>query len=115
MPFSQLAEDVAGPAAELTGDATLAAAEAELGKLQLAPILLPYELRCYWWEAFECARKLSIVGLPVFFEPGSSEQLAFGLLICFITVAVFEPHRPMRDASDNVLQLVCLVEVFQGG
>jgi hypothetical protein len=64
-------------------------AEKELRKLRLAPILLPYELRTYWWELFECGRKLSIVGLPVFFEPGSSEQLTFGLLICFLTIAIF--------------------------
>ena len=60
--------------------------EYEIKKLYLTPILLPYELRCFWWEIFECIRKLSLVGLPVFFEPGSTGQLMFGLLICFLTV-----------------------------
>ena len=29
-----------------------------------------YELRTYWFEIFECARKILLVGLPVFCPPG---------------------------------------------
>ena len=35
-----------------------------------------YDLRVYWFELFECARKILLVGMPVFFEVGSVEQLA---------------------------------------
>ena len=73
---------------------TMADAEEELKELRLAPILWPYTLRCYWWELFECARKVLLVGLPVFFEPGSSEQLTFGLLSTF------------ADRTQTYLQLV---------
>ena len=51
-------------------------------------------------------------GLPVFFEPGSSEQLTFGLLICFLTLGIFAFYRPNRDPRDDTLQFLCLVEVF---
>lgn len=87
-------------------------AQDELRQLHLAPVIWPYELRCFWWELFECLRKLCLVGLPVFFEPGSAEQLMFGLLICFLTITIFAIYRPMRDALDDHLQILCLIEVF---
>ena len=33
-----------------------------------------YQFKCYWFEVFECFRKISLVGLPVIFRPGSTEQ-----------------------------------------
>ena len=45
-------------------------------------IIGPYELRAFWFEIFECARKISLIGLPVFFDSGSTSQLILGLLIC---------------------------------
>eukprot|EP00966_Prymnesium_polylepis_P032515 756088-Prymnesium_polylepis.1 len=44
-----------------------------------------YELRTYWFEIFECGRKIALVCLPVFFSPGSPGQLIIGLVICFLT------------------------------
>ena len=44
-----------------------------------------YELRCFWFEIFECFRKIALVCLPVFFSPGSPGQLILGLVICFLT------------------------------
>ena len=78
----------------------------------LCPIISAYELRCFWWEMFECVRKLSLVGLPVFFNPGSSEQLMFGLLVCFLSTAFFAYYKPYRDQTDDYVLLVCLIEVF---
>jgi hypothetical protein len=46
-----------------------------------------YELRCFWFEIFECGRKIALVCLPVFFSPGSPGQLILGLVICFLTCA----------------------------
>jgi hypothetical protein len=34
---------------------------------------VPDEMRCYWFEVFECVRKIALVGLPVIFRPGSVE------------------------------------------
>jgi hypothetical protein len=44
-----------------------------------------YEMRTYWFEIFECGRKVALVCLPVFFSPGSPGQLILGLVICFLT------------------------------
>ena len=34
-----------------------------------------YEMRTYGFEIFECVRKLSLIGLPIFFEPGTPGQV----------------------------------------
>ena len=62
--------------------------------------------------SFECVRKLSLVGIPVFFAEHEHEQLLFGLIVCFFTVCVFMWCRPYRTNSDNALQLLCQVDIF---
>jgi len=61
-----------------------------------------YELRCYWFEIFECGRKIALVCLPVFFSPGSSGQLILGLVICFLTCkpAFLRPQALPRIGHD---------------
>ena len=42
-------------------------------------------MRTFWFEIFECVRKIALIGLPVFFQQGSTPQLILGLLICFVS------------------------------
>ena len=71
-----------------------------------------YERRTYWFEIFECLRKVMLVGLPVFFKPGSTGQLTLGLLICFFTYGVYNHFAPFVEKSDDILQTVCQVQIF---
>ena len=34
-----------------------------------------YEMRCYWFEIFECLRKIVLIGVPILLEAGSTEQV----------------------------------------
>ena len=52
---------------------------------KLRKLTAGYEMRTYWFEIFECGRKVALVCLPVFFSPGSPGQLILGLVICFLT------------------------------
>ena len=52
-----------------------------------------YELRTYWFELFECLRKILLVGLPVFCPPGTPGQLIIGLVICFVTFGACAAER----------------------
>ena len=72
----------------------------------------PYRMQCYWFEVFECVRKVLIVGLPVLLPPGSSAQLILGLLVCFVTMAMFSTYAPHSSAKDNQLSQVCQVSLF---
>ena len=79
---------------------------------------LPLKLTCLVrsrqcrFEIFECVRKLSLVGLPVFFMPDSLEQLVFGLIICFLSFGMYTWYKPYRDSKDDSLQKLCQIQVF---
>ena len=40
----------------------------------MMPLVSPYTLAAFYFEIIECFRKVLIVGIPVFFFPGSIEQ-----------------------------------------
>ena len=71
-----------------------------------------YEMRCYGFECFECIRKILIVGVPVFFSPGTPIQLVVGLLNCFITSCIYAAYRPFEDDSDDLVSAACQISIF---
>lgn len=88
--------------------------EALSGRLPttLRKLTAGYEMRCYWFECFECVRKILIVGVPVFLPLGSPGQLVIGLLMCFITFGIYSAYAPYVDASDDNLSSVCQLSIF---
>ena len=58
-----------------------------------------YKLRNYWFEIFECFRKLMLIGIPVFFIEESLEQLVLGR-----TPA---PHQPLSLPSQALRVCRC--------
>jgi len=90
----------------------------ELKERKLLPgsvtkLLKGYELRVWWFEIFECFRKLAVACLPVFFRPsGSSEQLMYGLLTCFICFGVFVHFDPFEDRGNDGVARLCQAQIF---
>ena len=72
-----------------------------LGTGGLAKLTAPYEMRVYWFEVFECARKICLIGLPIFVEHGSAAQLIMGLLVCFISFGMYTSYEPYVEVSDR--------------
>ena len=101
-----------------TNDATLRAKvhqnirQKALGTGGLAQLTGGYEMRVYWFEVFECARKICLIGLPIFFEPGSPGQLIVGLLVCFISFGMYASYEPYVKDSDDWLAKVAQVSLF---
>ena len=71
-----------------------------------------YDMRCYWFEVFECIRKITLVGLPVSMPAGSAAQLICGLLVCFISFGMFVNFDPYVDDGDDRLAAVCQIALF---
>ena len=69
-------------------------------------------MKVYWFEVFECVRKICLIGLPIFFDPGSSTQLITGLLVCFISFGMYASYEPYVEKSDDQLSKVCQVSLF---
>lgn len=70
-----------------------------------------YRYRVFWFEIFECVRKICLIGIPVFFDPGV-EQTLIGLMICFVTMGIYAGFWPFLDLTTNALALTCQVQVF---
>lgn len=54
-----------------------------------------YELNYRYWECFECIRKATLVGVPIFLGPGRVMQLFTGLLVCVLCMVLY------NSASDG--------------
>lgn len=83
-----------------------------LGNGGLPKLTGGYEMRVYWFEIFECGRKICLIGLPIFVDPGSSAQLIVGLLVCFISYGMYASYEPYVKDSDDWLAKVCQVSLF---
>ena len=57
-------------------------------------------------------RKITLVGLPVVFRPGSTEQRFLGLLISFFTSCLYAYFTPYENSNDDILATVCQTEIF---
>lgn len=72
-----------------------------------------YELRVYWFETFECMRKIALVGLPVFFPDGyEQERLMLGLICCFFSLGMYAWLAPFLSANANLVSLLCQLQIF---
>lgn len=114
--YRRAAGSTSSPASVLTEAAAARAAEARASRRELPPVLQKltagYEMRCYWFELFECLRKILLVGLPVLLPAGSSAQLMFGLLVCFISMAVYSTYAPYVRDGDDRLAKICQLSLF---
>ena len=72
----------------------------------------PYEYRVYYFEIFECIRKLLLLGLPILFEKGSMPQLVIGILVCFTSFGAYMMLAPYVKDSDDHLSQLCQFQVF---
>jgi hypothetical protein len=95
-------------------EATMKALENLRGELPttLRKLTAGYELRTYWFEIFECVRKILLIGLPIFFPPGSPPQLIFGLIICFLSYGAYCVCSPYIRDDDDFLAQVAQVIIF---
>ena len=71
-----------------------------------------YDMRTYWFELFECGRKILLVGMPVFFDMGSIAQLVFGLMVCFLSFGTYMMLAPYANDSDDRLAQLCQMQIF---
>ena len=61
----------------------------------------------YWYfEAIESVRRLLVTAVAVTVQPGSSTQLAFGLLTSILSLLLYAVTRPFIHNSDNTLAIL---------
>jgi len=75
-------------------------------------LLFGYEMRCYWFELFECARKLLLIGLPVFLYEYPTIQVTFALFLCFASFGLYCQYRPFLLDDLDKLKIAAEVSIF---
>ncbi|CAN0330304.1 unnamed protein product [Ascophyllum nodosum] len=72
----------------------------------------PYYPDRYYFEVFECIRRLLLTGLLVFVAPGTSSQVAYSCLFAFLSILGFEMLRPHTDRLDRMLYRTGSLVIF---
>jgi hypothetical protein len=71
-----------------------------------------YKPRYWWFEVFECARRLMLTGGTVFFLEGSATQVAAGILVSLVSIQVYAQAQPYIRHQDNVLAMTAQWGIF---
>ena len=70
------------------------------------------EPRFWWWEIFECFRKLFLSAVVGFIFPGSVSQVGVAMLAVLLVVIVYARFSPYSDKTQDAMQLTCQVLMF---
>ncbi|GMH86050.1 hypothetical protein TL16_g10421 [Triparma laevis f. inornata] len=65
-----------------------------------------YRPKAWWYEIFECLRRLALTGALVFVRQGSQTQIALGCMVCICAGLVFALTWPYATFRDNVLGMM---------
>jgi hypothetical protein len=64
-----------------------------------------YKPEQWWWEVFECARRLMLTGVLVFIKPDSISQIAWALLMGVLGLSCNIYWLPYPEAGENFLSI----------
>jgi len=71
-----------------------------------------YEPNLWWFEVFECFRRLMLTGVLVFVGQGTSSQIVFAILVSFSTLIAYVHWKPFENDSDDNLAIVTQISIF---
>ncbi|GMH79533.1 hypothetical protein TL16_g08176 [Triparma laevis f. inornata] len=71
-----------------------------------------YEPRMWWFEFFECARRLGMSGLLIFFSSGSPSQIVVGMLLSLGVIVIYVHCKPFLEIEDDLLAVVSQLSIF---
>lgn len=71
-----------------------------------ASLVEPYKLECWYWEALEMFRKITLTGLMIFWQRGSIQQLVIGIQLSAFFMAAAIKIQPFQDRFNNDFKVV---------
>jgi hypothetical protein len=71
-----------------------------------------YEAEMWWFELFECARRLAITGMLIFVVPGTPTQIVVAMLVALCSVVVYITTKPFLKDEDDTLAIVTQLSIF---
>ena len=92
-------------------DAKMKIRDNDLTIKKLSFLWVSYKPSCWWFEIFECCRRLLMTGGLVFVSQGSPLQVSCGLCITFFSLFCLCWFKPYVTKRDNLL--ACFQQVTQ--
>merc|ERR1712000_615867 len=71
-----------------------------------------YEPRFWWFEVFECARRIMLTGGTIIFLEGSATQVAAGVLVSMVSIQVYAHTQPYICDKDYTLAMAAQWGIF---
>ena len=105
------------PTAPEAGDTSQLAPEVEdtssdLDFTSIKFLFKEYEPYYWWFEIFECARRLMLTGGSVMFMEGTATQVVCGILIALLSIHVYSMCQPFIHDEDDMLALAAQWGIF---
>lgn len=80
--------------------------------IKIAFLYEMYENENWWFEIFECLRRLVMSGLLIFIKPGTASQIVVAMLLSIFSIVVYVNFAPFLEDGDDVLAAVTQVSIF---
>jgi hypothetical protein len=71
-----------------------------------------YETDFWWFEIFECTRRLASTGMLVFAKQGSLSQVLLAIVMSIVSVAVYSQLKPFESPDDDTLAVLAQWSIF---
>ncbi|GMH74627.1 hypothetical protein TrLO_g1929 [Triparma laevis f. longispina] len=71
-----------------------------------------YRPEFWWFEIYECFRRLSFTGMLVFFDPGSAPQICFAMILAVVSLLMYSNNQPFVKSEENTLAQVSTFSIF---
>ena len=71
-----------------------------------------YHNKYWWFEVFDCARRLSQTGLLIFTFRGQTSQVVVAMIISAISVVLYVNWKPYVKRTDNHLAIISQMAIF---
>ena len=71
-----------------------------------------YEPEMWWFEVFDCVRRLSLTGLLVFVFKGQASQIVVAMVLAVLSVTAFINWKPFIKAENDTLAIVSQLSIF---
>ncbi|GMH88338.1 hypothetical protein TrST_g13960 [Triparma strigata] len=71
-----------------------------------------YTVDVWWFELFECARRLMMTGMLIFIKPGSPSQIVVAMIIALFSIVIYVHFEPYEEANEDQLAIVSQLAIF---
>ena len=78
----------------------------------LAFLYEAYEPKVWWFEVFECVRRLLLTAGVMVLAPGTAVQIAVAMVICLVSMRVYALYSPYINPRDDILAEIMQWQIF---